>query len=53
MGRHSLPHDPEDSVDESADDSAADDYTGRHLDADDEDGGDDLEYDDFADEASR
>jgi hypothetical protein len=50
MGRHSLPHDPEDSVDESADDSAADDYTGRHLDADDEDGGDDLEYDDFADE---
>lgn len=46
MGRHSLPRDPDDSVDEPAEDSAADDYTGRHLDADDGDGGDD----DFADQ---
>jgi hypothetical protein len=57
MGRHSLPHGPEDSADEPADDSDADDYTGRHLDADDaDDGADDLdhfttgEYDDFADQ---
>jgi Bacterial extracellular solute-binding protein len=46
MGRHSLPRDPDDSVDEPAEDSAADDYTGRHLDADDGDDGDD----DFADQ---
>jgi Bacterial extracellular solute-binding protein len=46
MGRHSLPRDPDDSVDEPAEDSAADDYTGRHLDTDDGDGGDD----DFADQ---
>lgn len=46
MGRHSAPE-PEDSADDVVDDSADDDYTARHLDAD---GSDDLDDPEASDE---